>query len=79
MSIPTILRLHQVQSHTGVSKSTIYLRIRQGLFPQPFKLGSRACGWSASEVAAVNGARIAGANEDCIRTLVSQLHAQRQQ
>lgn len=37
---------------TGLSRSTIYARIKQGAFPRQVKLGknSRAVGWVASEV-----------------------------
>ena len=45
-----ILRLPQVSELTGLSRSTIYMRIAQGLFPKPVSLGSRAVGWRSSEV-----------------------------
>ena len=34
----TILRRRQVQAETGYSRSTIYLRITQGLWPKPVSL-----------------------------------------
>lgn len=46
----TILRLPAVQARTGLSRSTIYLRISQGTFPEQVTLGSRAVGWIESEV-----------------------------
>lgn len=73
----TILRRKQVEAAIGGSRSTIYLRIAQGLFPKPVSLGARAVGWPAREVAAINAARIAGKSEDDIRRLVQQLQAQR--
>lgn len=73
----TILRRKQVEAAGCGSRSTIYLRIEQGLFPKPVKLGSRAVGWPAREVAAVNAARIAGKSDNDIRKLVQQLHAMR--
>lgn len=45
-----ILRLGQVQSRTGLSRSTIYLRISQGNFPPPVSLGARAVGWVDAEI-----------------------------
>ena len=72
-----ILRRRQVQAESGYSRSTIYLRISQGLWPKPVRLGARAVGWPASEVQAVNAARIAGQSEDAIRTLVASLEAER--
>jgi prophage regulatory protein len=41
----TILRLKQVQARTGLSRSTIYLRISERTFPQQISLGARAVGW----------------------------------
>ncbi len=45
-----ILRLPTVKARTGLSRSTIYLRISEGTFPKPISLGSRAVGWIESEV-----------------------------
>ena len=69
-------RLPRVCSSTGVSRSTTYLRIAQGLFPTPIPLGGgRIVGWPAREVAAVNEARIAGWSDAKIRELVTDLIA----
>jgi len=47
----SILRRKQVESRTGLSRSTIYLRIKEGTFPRPLKLGgTRAVGWLESEI-----------------------------
>jgi prophage regulatory protein len=46
----TILRLPSVKASTGLSRSTIYLRISQGTFPKPVKLGGRAVGWVQTEI-----------------------------
>jgi prophage regulatory protein len=45
-----ILRLPAVKSITGMARSTIYLRIKEGTFPAPVKLGVRSVGWLESEV-----------------------------
>lgn len=45
-----ILRLPAVKSRTGLSRSTIYLRISEGRFPTPVSLGGRAVGWVEAEV-----------------------------
>ena len=74
---PTILRLPTVLAESGYSRSTIYQRIRQALWPKPVSLGPRAVGWPAREVAALNAARIAGKSDDEIRALVVQLEAAR--
>ncbi len=46
----TILRLLAVKARTGLSRSTIYLRVSQGTFPKPVSLGARAVGWVEAEV-----------------------------
>jgi prophage regulatory protein len=46
----TILRLPEVKRSTGLSRSTIYLRIAEGRFPKPVSLGGRAVGWLEAEV-----------------------------
>ena len=73
----TILRRKQVESESGYSRSTIYLRITQGLWTRPVSLGPRAVGWPAGEVAALNAARIAGKTDGQILDLVVQLHSAR--
>lgn len=75
--LQTILRLPAVKSESGLSRSTIYLRISQGLWTTPVSLGARAVGWPAGEVAALNAARIAGKSDDEIRALVAKLEAAR--
>lgn len=45
-----ILRLPAVKARTGLSRSTIYLRISDGRFPKPISLGGRAVGWIEVEV-----------------------------
>ena len=45
-----ILRLPEVKKSTGLSRSTIYLRIAQGAFPKPVSLGGRAVGWVEAEI-----------------------------
>ena len=46
----TILRLPAVKARTGLSRSTIYLRIAEGDFPKSIRLGGRAVGWIESEI-----------------------------
>lgn len=47
-----ILRLPSVKSRTGLSRSTIYLRISEGTFPKQISLGGRAIGWVEDEIEA---------------------------
>ena len=72
-----ILRLPSVKAESGLSRSTIYQRIADGLFPKPVSLGARAVGWPSGEVTALNSARIAGKSDADIRLLVQQMEARR--
>ena len=45
-----ILRLPVVLDRTGLSRSTVYLRVTEGRFPRPVSLGTRAVGWIETEV-----------------------------
>lgn len=45
-----ILRLPAVKDRTGLSRSTLYLRMADGSFPKPISLGGRAVGWIEAEV-----------------------------
>jgi prophage regulatory protein len=46
----SILRRPDVEARTGLSRSTIYLKVSQGTFPTPINLGPRAVGWLAAEI-----------------------------
>ncbi|MDX2470964.1 MAG: AlpA family transcriptional regulator [SAR324 cluster bacterium] len=45
-----ILRLPTVKEYTGLSRSTIYLRISKNEFPHPISLGGRSVGWLENEI-----------------------------
>ena len=45
-----ILRLPQVKARTGLSRTSIYLRVKAGTFPAPISLGDRAVGWLDSSI-----------------------------
>ena len=59
----TILRLPAVKVRTGLSRSTIYLRIAEGSFPTPVSLGGRAVGWIDAEIDAWLAERVAASRE----------------
>lgn len=55
----TILRRQQVEARTGLSRSTIYARMRRSAkrpsdydpsFPRPISVGGRAVGWIEAEI-----------------------------
>jgi prophage regulatory protein len=45
-----IVRRPQVESQTGLSRSTIYSKMADGTFPKPVKLGENSVGWKESEI-----------------------------
>jgi prophage regulatory protein len=53
-----ILRLPEVKTRTGLSRSTIYVHIGLGTFPRHIRLGARCVGWLESEIDAWIVARV---------------------
>lgn len=49
-SVPRILRRRDVEARTGLSRSTIYERVRASTFPAPIALGAKAVGWLESDI-----------------------------
>lgn len=45
-----IIRLPDVIARTGLSRSSVLLKVKTGDMPPPIKLGVRATGWVAEEV-----------------------------
>lgn len=73
-----ISRIGAVIKELGYSSHTsVYEKIRLGLFTKPVKISCRSSGWPDYEVRAINSARIAGASEEQIRELVNKLHLKR--
>ncbi|MDB0012017.1 AlpA family phage regulatory protein [Paracoccaceae bacterium] len=50
--IKKIYRLPEVMEMTGLSRSSIYLRISTDEFPKPVKIGRRAIGWPEESIIA---------------------------
>lgn len=64
----TIIRRKQLEARTGLSRSTIYAKMRENpkrpgdfapTFPKPISMGAKAVGWIESEVEAWLAARVA--------------------
>ena len=72
------LREPAVVELRGLSRSTLWVQIKDGTFPAPVHISARAVAWPQSEVARIQAAIIAGRSEDEIRALVKQLEAARQ-
>lgn len=68
----TILRRKQLEARTGLSRSTIYAKMRENpkrpsdfdpTFPKPISMGAKAVGWIETEVDAWLAARVAVSRE----------------
>lgn len=53
------LRLAEVRRRVPYSRSTIYLKVSRGEFPQPSSLGARAVAWLESDIDKWIASRIA--------------------
>ena len=73
----TILRSTAIQERTGNSRSKIYLRVKQRLWPKSVKISASAVDWPKSDVAAQNSAQLAVMSADDIRKLVSVIETAR--
>ena len=49
--VPQIFGRRQLEKQLGLTRSSIYKMMEDGEFPRPIKLGRRAVGWRADEVA----------------------------
>ena len=47
-----MLRAPEVMARTGLSRVTIWRRVRAGTFPAPTELGANSIGWPESEITA---------------------------
>ncbi len=45
-----MLRPPEVMARTGLSRTTIWRRVRAGTFPAPHELGQNSIGWPASTI-----------------------------
>ena len=46
------LRIRQVTDLTGISRSHVYLKAKEGTFPRPIRIGEHSVAWSEVEVLA---------------------------
>ena len=45
-----LMRREEVEERTGLARTTIYRKMREGSFPEPLQVGARAVRWPASEI-----------------------------
>ena len=57
------LRLPEVKSRTGFSRSSIYLFVQNGTFPRPVRIGGRVVAWLETEIDEWIEARLAEREE----------------
>ena len=60
-----LARLPAVLNATGLSRSTLYARVKIGEFPAPVKLGERAIAWRVESVRAWIAQRIEASQRVC--------------
>jgi prophage regulatory protein len=73
---PTKLKIERQQDvldKIRISRSTLYLRIQQGLFVPPISLGRRSVGWLEHETDLILRAFISGKDELEIKKLVQEV------
>lgn len=73
----TLLKLPQVSTITGRSRSKIYSDIKAKTFPSPVRLGNRSVAWVNHEINSWVQAKIAGKTDDELKALVASLVAAR--
>lgn len=49
--IDRMLRLNEVQHLTGIGRSAIYTRMKEGTFPKQVKIGPNSVAWRQSDIA----------------------------
>lgn len=69
----TLMRPADVCRVTGLGLSTLYAHIDRGMFPKPVALSRRFVVFPQEEVERVINARIAGADDAAIKTLVAEI------
>lgn len=72
-----IIRLPDVIKLTGLKRSSIYIKVNEGLLPAPIKISKRAIGWPMNEIQQVVDAIISGASSEDVYQLVLKLMEER--
>lgn len=72
-AIRNVHRKPVVRTAMGWGNSTLYQKIKDGLFVPPVKMGPRTSAWLDDEMAILQDAYIAGKSKEEIRALVVKL------
>lgn len=73
MKTNKFIRRETVLNQLAISKSNLYRKITDGLWPEPIQLSARAVGWLESEVEAMTAAIVAGQPDSDQRALAQAL------
>ncbi|GAA6183766.1 AlpA family phage regulatory protein [Aliiglaciecola sp. NS0011-25] len=74
-----VIRKPEIKILTGLSNTTQFEQIRDGLFPKYINLGHRSVGIYEHECLTIVSARAVGKSDDEIRQIVKALIKQREQ
>ena len=77
MSKITYIALDKVLNRVDSSKSTIYAKMGQGLFPSSIKIGERRVVWLEHEIDAMTRAYLSCPSQEELRAFVKTLKAKR--
>ena len=72
-----IIRKSEVLDTLGISKSTLFNRINDGVLPPSISLGGRAVGWLESEIQIILHAFASSRSKNELRSLVQHIIASR--
>jgi prophage regulatory protein len=72
-----LVKLPEVRRRTALQATSVYDKVKNGLFTPPVKLTARSSAWPEHEIDAINAATIAGASDAEVRSLVRKLIASR--
>jgi len=50
MAATRVLRRPEVETRTGLSRSSIYAMMERGVFPRPRRIGQRAVAWDEAAI-----------------------------
>jgi prophage regulatory protein len=64
-NLPRLERIAEIVARTGMSRATIYQRMKAGTFPQSVPIGDNSVAWVSSEIDAWIAERVA--NRDSAR------------
>jgi prophage regulatory protein len=77
MTAKRLLRLPEVVHHYGLRRAAVYRHVSLGLLPPPVRVGPRCAAWPENEINEVIAARVRGASDADVRTIVKSLVAAR--